>query len=230
MYPVEILVICWSASSDSAFMRADVGDLLGMIVFILFVVASLVSQLLQQKKPKGAVEGKPMKPGSSAGDVGDEIRKFLEQAADAQKRKRERGRKKSDADKGQDAVVIATAVPAEGSAARWESVGEHVRQHIGQEHFGKVVSQVGMADEQLESRLHEVFDHRLGKISGSAPSSQIEEGTDAADKQQAPSRSAAPQSLAKEIAQAMRNPTSLRQAILINEVLRPRDHVFSNRK
>src|SRR5262245_34608281 len=95
-----------------------------------------------------------------------------------------------------------------------DSVGRHVNQHLrGTEqiaehtrHLGEVVDQ---ADDKLESHLHQVFDHQLGKLKKTA-------STTAA----APHAVAAPDVKLSEMFQMLRSPQSIRDAIVMAEVLR----------
>lgn len=101
-----------------------------------------------------------------------------------------------------------------------ESVGDHVSQHLGHlaesqlaeqaAHLGEVLSQT---DERLEARLHEKFDNRLGKL-GSRDRTPNESET---AKKEAP---------AKAIAEMLKNPDTVRNAVILNEILtRPADRL-----
>jgi hypothetical protein len=73
-------------------------------------------------------------------------------------------------------------------------------------------AEVGLADEQLEARLHAKFDHRLGSLDDNMPA------TGSADVP-AEARQAT-----LEIAQLLANPNSLRNAVVLSEILTPAHH------
>jgi hypothetical protein len=96
-----------------------------------------------------------------------------------------------------------------------DSVGRHVTQHLRgteqiAEHTRHLGEEVDQADDKLESHLHQVFDHQLGKLKKTA-------STTAA----APYDS--PASDMSELLQMLRSPKSVRDAIVMAEVLRRPD-------
>lgn len=62
---------------------------------------------------------------------------------------------------------------------------------------------VGLADEKMESHLHQVFDHQLGRLQHS-DLVVVDEWT-----------------LAEQLRAMLRNPVSVRQAVVLAEILRP---------
>jgi hypothetical protein len=99
------------------------------------------------------------------------------------------------------------------------------------EQFG---SSLELADEKVEGHLHKVFDHRLGSLAdtsqaGSSQTGRIAEGTDAEvwrtpDSSGRQADSATPGAL--EIAAMLRNPSNLRDAIVLAEIFRrPEDRL-----
>ena len=73
------------------------------------------------------------------------------------------------------------------------------------------------ADERLESRLHDVFDHGLGQLSsGTAAQPQIAAGTDAAVWEQR--REESP--LFGQLMQMLSSPQQVQTAIVLSEILR----------
>ena len=96
------------------------------------------------------------------------------------------------------------------------SVSQHVAQHIrgvnqGEEH-DIVGASVDQADERLESRLHRTFDHKIGQLTRSTMEA-------AADSPSAAARSALLPGAAS-IAQMLLDPHSLRNAVILVEILR----------
>ena len=98
------------------------------------------------------------------------------------------------------------------------SIGSHVQQHqFGLEvshhadHLGEHIEQ---ADERLEARLHSTFDHRVGNMDDST--TFIGTGDDNASD---PAEAATGPSRAEEIAAMLRTPQSVRNAVILSEIL-----------
>lgn len=213
-----------SGRNDNPPALADFGDWVGAIVFIVITAASLLNQALQKT-------GKPARParrpGAPPSDAADEIRKFLERAAQQQRQKQKERPPLTEARTDtRDVILTAEPVPTTDDIALGGSVSEHVQRHLGSDHRAPITSKVSSADEQLEFHLHDVFDHRLGKISREelVP---IEQGTDAKSmRPEEETKPADPRNLAREIALSMKNPASVRQAVIISEILRRRDGIY----
>ncbi len=90
---------------------------------------------------------------------------------------------------------------------RNEGVAEHVSRHISTQdiaaHTQTLGAEVATADDQLESRLHETFDHKVGSL----------EHRDLAKKSKKID-------MAAEVAGMLRSPEGMRQLIIANEILR----------
>ena len=96
-----------------------------------------------------------------------------------------------------------------------DSVGRHVTQHLRgteeiAEHTRHLGEEVDQADDKLESHLHQVFDHQLGKLKKTASTA-------------APAPHDSPASDMSELLQMLRSPKSVRDAIVMAEVLRRPD-------
>lgn len=97
---------------------------------------------------------------------------------------------------------------------RGKSVAEHVAENAGSStsQFRQEVADLGQrvkqADEQFDRQLQQKFDHELGTLASRAPVSE------------SASPAAAPVSPAAQIAALMASPDGVRQAIVLNEVLR----------
>ncbi len=101
-------------------------------------------------------------------------------------------------------VVEATVLPETSSRLETHvdtSEFEQRAEHLGEE--------VGLADEHLESHLHDKFDHQMGSLeeSGRIPAGET--------------REAAPLTPTDEIRQLLANANSLRDAIVLSEILSP---------
>lgn len=95
-------------------------------------------------------------------------------------------------------------------------LAQHVTQHLGGANQGEdhdiVRAAVDHADERLESRLHQTFDHKIGQLGKSTMEA-------AAVSPSAAARSAALPGAAS-IAQMLLDPHSLRNAVILVEILR----------
>ena len=114
------------------------------------------------------------------------------------------------------------------AAAR--GVAEHVDAHIKSrpvsDHSKQLGKRVALADENVEEHLHEVFDHEIGELeSSTAAISDVGQGTDAQiweNLEERRARNAAAVDLrTADIARMIRDPVSMREAIIIGEILKP---------
>ena len=108
-------------------------------------------------------------------------------------------------------VVLTVEPPVlieETTNLRRESVRDHVSRHISTaeiaQHTSKLGEDVGQADERLESHLKEKFVHKLGALEH-----QVQLGESNKQKTRA-----------SDIAQLLRSPAGMRQAIIASEILR----------
>jgi hypothetical protein len=98
-------------------------------------------------------------------------------------------------------------------AVRGDNVGRHVAAHERRteqiaEHTRHLGEEVDQADDKLEAHLHDVFDHQLGRLK----KSNIEAGHQG--------RQAANDLTASQIQQMLLTPQSIRDAIVLGEILR----------
>ncbi|HMP78332.1 MAG TPA: hypothetical protein PKD54_02660 [Pirellulaceae bacterium] len=98
-----------------------------------------------------------------------------------------------------------------------ETVSEQVRRRLDtsslSDHAQQLGSEVALADDKLEARLHEKFDHDVGTMGGAYATARI-------TKQQ---RDAADRLAPVHLLDLLKNPTSLRQAIIVAEILKRPD-------
>lgn len=91
---------------------------------------------------------------------------------------------------------------------RTESVAEHVSRHVRStkiaEHAEHLGDEVGHADERMESRLHEKFDHQVGSLRQQTTSSDTAQQKN---------------TVADEIAELLKKPEGMRQLIIAQEIL-----------
>ena len=101
------------------------------------------------------------------------------------------------------------------------TVDEHVRQHMGHlkestlaEQAAHLGEQVAQADDRVAARLHEKFDHKLGKL----------QARNTQRRSEAAAAAVLEPTSAESIAALLANPDSIRNAIVLNEILqRPTD-------
>ena len=95
-----------------------------------------------------------------------------------------------------------------------DDVGRHVSQHLRgnleiAEHARRLGEEVDRADDRLESRLHQTFDHQLGRLKKTASDTAATEHA-----------KPAPDVTLREIRDLLRSAASIRDAIVMAEVLR----------
>jgi hypothetical protein len=91
-------------------------------------------------------------------------------------------------------------------------VDAHVKQHLDSRAFDERASHLGeavdRADDDLEARLHQVFDHRVGQL-GAPGQVSVSVSEQVANQ------------VTAEIIESFRTPDSLRHIIIMNEILTP---------
>lgn len=97
-------------------------------------------------------------------------------------------------------------------------VGEHVREHLGSKPFSERaahLTKLDQADEQMAARVHQAFDHQVGRLSSDAPPAETAAGS-------GPSVAAGPRATpaAAQIAALLRDPNQVRTAIVLETILR----------
>jgi|GEM_PF-1659390 len=119
----------------------------------------------------------------------------------------------------------------EPAAVLGRSLKEHVREHLETESLAArppaLGTRIEQADEMLESRLSDVFGHRVGRLAPSAGRGErpaVAEGTDSPVWSTPAAAASVPAVTGSELAALLRSGTSLKQAILLTEILRrPQD-------
>jgi hypothetical protein len=117
-------------------------------------------------------------------------------------------------------VVEAEVVSAELA----EHVSSHVASHLDTHQFAERAAHLGeetaLSDDRLEARLHQKFDHRVGRLTKTSLN-QVEDIPDPGQRlAAAPAVSLSPQALV----QMLQSPQQLRGAIILKEVLDRPEH------
>ncbi len=119
-------------------------------------------------------------------------------------------------------VEILDAEVIEPDVSRGSSVEAHVKEHIRAGVFDEEISHlgedVGKSDDRMEAHLHQVFEHDLGALgarTSAAADSSLDD--DSPSQRQPPSKPT-------DFLALLQNPASIRQAIILSEILtRPSD-------
>lgn len=232
---------------------ADFGDVIKIVVAILFFVFWIAGQIISEKqKAKGKAPPRqpqrppggqpPVRPRQAAPDpIADEIEEFLRRATGHRKRGEVEGVEVLVPEPHEDvrpeprrlvesAVVRPTVVipqtetqsprrlvsrPASGaidrSAELGKGVGAHVTEHISvssfQERTSRLGDEVALADDKLESHLHQKFDHSVSRLA------HREIGPGVSSR-----REASP--LAESVARMFQSAETVRQVVILNELFR----------
>ena len=116
--------------------------------------------------------------------------------------------------------------PIEAEVIGDESVAEHVRRHIStkdiQEHAQSLGHEVSQTDENLESHLHDVFDHDVGSITEHLDE-EIRQGTDSDVWDSSSSRTTAAELRNAAIVEMLQNPDTVKNAVILHEIFKRPD-------
>jgi len=215
----------------------DFEEVIPVVIFIIIAVISLLGNILnkagKKQQPGGggprparqAPQGQGQRPAGE--QLVDEIGDFLRRAAN--QGRGQQGQAGPRARQPRPAAVRAEPVRAQvvDDAPPGSGIGRQVSEHLGKERLTRQASRLGsevsQADEKIDQRLHEVFDHdvsglakRLGKTARPTMAEQTRSPEDRTGE--------LPSTAAAGLAALLGNAESIRQAIVINEVLtRPVD-------
>jgi len=224
-------------------LAVDVGQVIWVIVVILFIVVPAIGQLLakmgQQQRPGGGrPPGRPPAGGGpaagrpAAGGLEDEIGEFLRRAA----QRRQGQAAPPPPPRGQPVGPPAVAQPArpqlvQAEVVRPQALGEGIKQHVGeyldpgefQRRAAGLGEEVAQADEQIEQRLHARFNHQVSSLADtpgeSAAVARVEPAGEPEDRV-----GELPSTAAAGLAAMLGSSEGIRRAIVINEILtRPED-------
>lgn len=226
-------------------------DIEGVIKLILFVLFFVIVPILTKLKGAGQPDAKPRpkrppRPAvppvraenQPAGRelLSREIEQFLRRAAE---RRGVRPAKDVEVMEPDPVVMVrqlgphrveAEIVEAEPVLGRGVSahVHDHIKDGVFEDRSSSLGADVCQADEKLEGRLHDVFDHRVGKlVDTTTAESQTEEQSDTSvwdddddafgDKEK---HQTSGSELVAQIRATMQDPRGVREAIILSEILR----------
>jgi hypothetical protein len=211
---------------------ADIdAQLIKLIVVVAFLTIAGIGKLLNKLQQKNPPVGNPRPPGLPGGaKPADELRTFLERAAEARRADRPRpsrppqarpvearpAQARPAADKPVQAEVVADQ-PVGGK------IGRQVEQDLDTQKFTQHTTQLGtevaQADRQIDEHLHEVFDHHVSKLElvpGEAAAAPVAVGP--AELTGTPPPDASTLFLSG-LTDLLADPDSLRQAVVLNEII-----------
>ena len=226
----------------------DIGDIIRIGFFLIFFIGPVVLQFLkgnnnkQRPRPRQRPAAQPQ---ANAGNppaqarVEDEIEAFLRQARQgAPKKKPQPPPQPVQAElvdprpKQPPRPPRPKPQPKKVEPARklGHGVRDHVESHMAEgqvtEHSTHLAEKIGTADERLESRLKQTFDHDLGSLASTTEKPQddlILEGTDSSvwntDEQTAETLSDA-----ERIANMLREPDGMKDAFILSEIFTRRSN------
>ncbi len=145
----------------------------------------------------------------------DELEKFLRQAA----AKRQANQQPAQPQRPPMAAeVVEPEIVVYDDIEIGEDVADHVSHHMDTGQFSDRAShmaeQVGQADEKVEARLHEKFDHDIGTLKDTS------EGAEEFSHDKDQSKPVQPSMAPSDILQFFRQPQNVRRAIIMSEILR----------
>ena len=207
---------------------ADIGDVIGILVFIVIGLLSVVGQIMnkgnegrQKAGPPPGQRPRPQpQPRQQQGPLANEIDQFVRQAA----QRRAEGRPQPAVQR-QD--VRPQSAPRRPAAAQppveavpvelLQPLDESVRSNVAPQRIGTLGSRrrerdVAQADENLKKHVPGVSNHRVGQLSG-APSENAGE-----------SGAIIPPAAAAGVAAMLTDPANIRQAIVLTEILQRPEH------
>ena len=228
---------------------AALQDILSAIVPIIFIVIWVLSQVLgnrnQVAKPPQRAPQQPVQPPKN---ISDEIESFLKQVANDRGAQPPAEVELLDPDDVEllepqvkaprrPAPLRASIEPVALAPVRAEladdsprpvlasrgKVSAHVEEHIGTSSFAERTSQLGeevdQIDDDVDERIQKEFDHQVGRLAHleSTPADAAFDRRDAGVWGEAKSDTL----VADSLAAVFRDPASIRQAIILNEILRP---------
>jgi hypothetical protein len=203
---------------------ADVGDVIGIIVFLVIGLLSVVSQIMNKAKegkqnagpPPGQRPRAQARPQQQQRSLANEIDQFVQQASQRRgegspqqaPRRPMPSQQRAPAQPRVTSQPLVEAVPVELLEPMAEESGSVGSRRLGSLGSRRLESEVDQADENMEEHVHEVFDHKLGQL-GRTP--------DVTKRQSDPAT--VPPTAAAGLAAMLTDPANVRQAIVLSEIL-----------
>ncbi len=211
----------------------DVWDIIRIAAIVLLVVVPVLAKLFRRAEPARPAGGRPAGGFVELEDddeeeeeavLNEEIERFLREATG--------GQRKPPPAPAPEPIVAEIVRPrrlSDSGSRHLETSVDADEQRFGL-HTSHLGEEVGQADDEMEDHIHAAFDHRLGGLSDTSvgadvPDADVHEA-DVYDQTPGSSEDKTP-SLAAELAATFRDPQSIRQAIILSEILSRPEHRWS---
>jgi hypothetical protein len=225
---LPIVALGANGLSGTALFAAKGTDLMMVLAFIIFFLVPFLGKILSALKaapPKPpARPPRPAQPPASS-SVQNEIEEFLRRAnqkkqTPAARPQRPQPVRTKPGEKPRRAEIVRAEVVRERPVGG--EVEKHVKKYLDEEEFErrskKMGEEVSESDDKIERHLKSVFDHSLSKIAATPGVTASPSTAKLADT--APEITiATPSVAATDIAALFGNPLSVRQAVIISEIL-----------
>jgi hypothetical protein len=198
----------------------DAGEVIRLLVILFIFLVPVIGKLLAKAQQIPPPNRRPVPPQP---DVADEIEAFMRRAAERH------------AAKGQRATVVqaspAPAKPVKAEPVRAQAVVEkpvggqvsaHVQKYLDKQEFTRREKELGKevveADRQIDQHMQQVFDHRVSKLEA-VPGEAAAAPVAYAPPDLVGAAADIPDTFATGLLELITNPDSLRQAIVLSEIL-----------
>ena len=205
----------------------DVWDIIRIAAIILLVVVPVLAKLFRRAEPAQPAGGRPAGGFVELDDdeeeeeavLNGEIERFLREATG--------GQRKPPPAPAPEPIVAEIVRPrrlSDSGSRHLETSVDADEQRFGQ-HTSHLGEEVGQADDDMEDHIHAAFEHRLGGLTDTSvgvdvPDADVHDQTPGSSEDKTPS-------LAAELAATFRDPQSIRQAIILSEILTRPEHRWS---
>jgi hypothetical protein len=200
------------------------GDWIGLVVFIIVVVISAISQMIAKIKEAAQPPKRPMAGmGPKDRALQDEIGEFLRNVGQPKPQEQSRP--------GSRTAGQRPSLTARGSSQRRAPKAPRPLEAVLVDEAGlgsptpgqprrvsTLSSSLEKADEQEEARVHNVFDHTLGQFGGGIAADDAEQPSSQ------PGAAALPASAAAGLAVMLADRANVRTAIVLSEILQRPEH------
>ena len=216
-------------------LAADVGELVKLIVVLLFFVVPAIAQYLAKRQAaQGKPPGQANQPRPVPRNVSEQIEEFMRQAAKRQQKPD--GPRKADGPRRvpspqraaptQPAQPVPATVVAEVQPAPLgRQVSEHVDKYLDEEEFLRRQKQLGKevveVDQEIGQHMKQVFEHHVGKLQAADDDAESSPPAEPQPQLVGAALAASEDSTATaaHMFELLSSPDSLRDAIVLSEIL-----------
>jgi hypothetical protein len=205
---------------------ADVGDVIRILVILLIFVVPVIGQLIAKIRQIPPPDKRPLPPRPAPANMADQIEEFMRRAI--QHPPEEQARPAAQASRAE-VVMASPAIEPIRAEAVDQSLGgpmggqlsDHVKTYLDEQKFerrevdlGKEISQV---DQAIGQHLRQVFDHRVSEMEPAKGAAAVAVAYEPPDLVGAMAN--IPQTFATGLLDRVVDPDSLREAIILSEIL-----------